>query len=271
MVIAVGVIIILNWPRGGTVGPRDWVVPPSPMRVMRFVDPTLVRHSPRFRFTYDPVEALALLRAEEGLDGIVDGAANDLELSRRLLDWTRSQWEPGRPDPYPPLDARIILRDIRRGFTGGFCAQYNYVLVQSLQSLGYPARYVTVARHEVLEVWVRDEKRWVCLDPYYRATYIDEEGRALSVAELFERTRAGKPIIPAAGAIPGTSERVQQTFSRFRMWLKNDHVSNPVNFTDLPTYYLQYVPTGDAPPAGAGLWGSRLEDFYFDPDEIAGQ
>ncbi len=238
------------------------------IQVPLFVAPDAVRHTPRLHFTFDPPEALAALRAEEKIDRVVAGAADDLDAFRTLTAWTRSQFEPGVPSPYPPLDARIILRDVRSGFTGGFCAQYNYVLVQALQSLGYRARYVSVVNHEVAEAWARDARRWICLDPLHRATYVDESGRALSVMELHDRTRRGLRVIPGPGSLPGAAESVKDAFAGFSVWIKNDHVSRPVNFTDLARYKVRFLERGEAPPAGEGLATAEAADLYFDPDAI---
>jgi hypothetical protein len=133
-------------------------------------------------------------------------------------------------------------------------------------SLGYPARYVTVVDHEVIEGWLRDEGRWVCLDPLHAATYVDEAGRALSVLDLVLRSRAGLPPAPGPGSLPGTGEEVARAFSRFSVWLRNDHVSRPINFTDIDRYKVAFVPEGGVPGAGEGLWTSLPEDLYFDPE-----
>lgn len=113
--------------------PRSSVTEP-PVRVPLFVPPESVDHQTRFRFTYDPAAELTQLRLGEELDLVVEGSASQAEAWRRLARWTAGQWEQGVPNPYPPPDARIILRDIRAGFTGGFCAQYCVVLVQAIQS-----------------------------------------------------------------------------------------------------------------------------------------
>lgn len=236
----------------------------EPIRVPRWVDPAQVRHQPRFRFTFDAPGALEELRASERIDDVVAGSGSDLERFRKLDAWTRAQFEPGVPSPYPPIDARIILRDVRSGFTGGFCAQYNYVLAQALMSLGYPARYVTLAGHEVIEAWLKDEGRWVCLDPLHAATYVDETGRALSVLEIVRRLRDGEPLIPGPGSLPGTADETAKAFTRFAVWLKNDHVSRPVNFTDLDQYKVHFLFDGQDAPRGA-LSTTVPGDLYFDP------
>ncbi len=230
------------------------------MRVMRFVDPALVQHRSRFEFTFDEPAALTELRTGEHLDAVIAGEPTDLDRFRALTSWTRKQFEPGIPDPYPPLDARIILRDIRRGFTGGFCAQYNYVLAQSLMALGYRARYVTVLDHEVIEAWLPVERRWICLDPLYSATYVDEQGRPLSVLQIVERVRAGDAPAPGPGSLPEAQAAVARNFRRLSVWLRNDHVGRPINFTDIPRYKVTFRFDGD--PEGRDLWTSLPEDLY---------
>ena len=105
----------------------------DPITVPLFIPPEKVSHHPRFHFTFDSKEVLRPLRKREQLDKVVTGVKNDIEVFLQLMKWVRSQWSPSRPDPYPPIDAIVILDKIRAGETGGFCAQYCFVLVQCLQ------------------------------------------------------------------------------------------------------------------------------------------
>jgi hypothetical protein len=139
----------------------------GPIEVPLFVSPERVCHHLRVHFTFDDAESLRTLRTREKLDKVIAGAKTDMGVFIQLMQWVRGQWSPGRPDPYPPIDATVILDNIRRGETGGFCAQYCFVLVQCLQSLEYKARYVTVKGHEVAEVWSPELSKWVMLDPLY--------------------------------------------------------------------------------------------------------
>ncbi|HET9480840.1 MAG TPA: transglutaminase-like domain-containing protein [Candidatus Polarisedimenticolia bacterium] len=232
-----------------TAAPTDPVAA-NRIHVPMFVDPALVRPTPRFRFTFDPPEVLAPLRLEEGLDAIVGDAPSDLQRCAALMRWARAQWEPGIPNPYPPLDARIILRDIRRGFTGGFCAQYNYVLAQALQSFGIPARYVSLIEHEVIEARLPDAGRWVCLDPLYDAWYADDAGTPLSVHEIHTRLKRSQEVTPSPGHRIKDLKAHWSAFASFAVWLKNDHVSAPVNFTDLERYKVHFL---DEPAGASGL------------------
>lgn len=253
-------------PEPESAGPRPTVGAPGDgrIRVPLFVDPSRVRPTPRFRFSFDPPEALAPLRASEKLDGVLADAADDLTRVTRLMRWSRAQWEPGIPSPYPPIDAMAILADIRRGFTGGFCAQYNYVLVQALQSFGIPARYVSVVDHEVAEAFLPDRHRWICIDPLNDTLYRDDRGEPLSVLEIHRRVLAGQPVTLDQGHRVKEPASHLQLFRTFAVWLKNDHITSPINFTDLERYKVYFLDSGDAtsPPAGGGLWTSEPADLY---------
>lgn len=238
----------------------------KPMRVPLFVDPDQVHYRTRFNFTFDPAEALAELREAEGLEAIA-GSGPDFERVVNLLHWTSAQWEPGRPDPYPPFDAKIILQEIRAGRTGGFCAQYNYVFVQAVASLGIPARYVTVVNHEVTEVWIEELDKWVCFDPLHDAYFTDARGTPLSVYEMSAALRAGEPMTIVGKHRTEDEAKHLQKFRSFAMWLKNDLASSPMNFADIPHHKVHYVePGGDlARVRDPELYTSSVGDLYFDP------
>ena len=82
------------------------------IRVPQFVALEKVFYRSRFYFTFDSPQTLEKYRETENLDGVVEGWKNDFDLARKLMNWCRAQWEPGRPDPYPPINAIEILREI---------------------------------------------------------------------------------------------------------------------------------------------------------------
>lgn len=234
----------------------------SPLTVHLFIDPAKVRHFPRFQFVYEDPRAVADLRREEQLDKVVGGAVGE-EACRRLMHWTRDQWEPGRPDPYPPPDARVILRDIRDGKTGGFCAQYCVVLLQAIASFDTPARFVTVEGHEVIEVWVQAEHRWIMFDPYNDLEVFDRDGRALSALGIFEQLERPDALRLSPGNRLGEDRATYlDRFRHFAVWLRNDLVSQPMNFTDFDRYRVWFDPAGDAPVAPTSLRTPFALDLY---------
>jgi hypothetical protein len=208
-----------------------------------WVAPDDVVHRSRFAFTYEIADAVAALRSNERLDEVVAGA-HDLEGAiRRLMAWTRSQWEPGRPDPYPPPDARVILRDIRAGRTGGFCAQYCVVLLQAIASFHGRARFVTVTDHEVIEAWLPDQRRWTMFDPTYRTQVFGAAGRSLSALEIHDASLGGGPLTASQGnRLPESVIAYARRFRTMAVWLRNDLVSHPLNFLDILRYRVWFDP-----------------------------
>jgi len=239
----------------------------KPIEVPLFVPPEKVRHHPRFRFTFDHEEVLKPLRKREKLDQLIAGAKTDVEVFLRLMKWVRGQWSPGRPDPYPPIDATIILETIRKGETGGFCAQYCFVMVQCLQSLGYKARYITVKGHEVTEVWSPGLSKWVMLDPLFEL-YITKGTTFLSVLEIHDMVIQDEHDLEVhAKKNPGDLREYLSRYKKFAVWLKNDHVSLPINFFDIDRYKIYFLDDPDERmyvPAGS-LYTFFPEDLYFNP------
>lgn len=241
----------------------------NPIRVPLFVNPEDVKYERRFHFTFDPPDILQEYRRAEQLDELMKNCSDTLQKTIALLNWTRSQWEPGRPNPYPPINAPIILQAIRSGRTGGFCAQYNYVFVQALQSFGIRARYVTIRDHEVTEVWLEEFEKWGCFDPYYNAYYTDANQIPLSVYEIYTLVKDQKtPQIAGQHTIENISAHFQK-FKTFAVWLKNNHISSPINFQDISFYKVHFVETPEdilqLPPGSLVTFAST--DFYFNPNE----
>ena len=242
----------------------------NPIHVPLFINPEDVKYERRFHFMFDPPEVLQQYRRAEQLDEVVKEIPNTLQKVIKLLYWTRSQWEPGRPDPYPPINARIILNEIRSGRTGGFCAQYNYVFVQALQSFGIKARYVTIHDHEVTEVWLEEFKKWGCFDPYYNTYYTDMNQIPLSVYEIYTLVKEQKtPRIAGQHTIENISAHFQK-FTTFAVWLKNNHISSPINFQDIAFYKVHFVETQEdiLQLAPGSLVTFSPTDFYFNPGEL---
>jgi hypothetical protein len=131
------------------------------------------------------------LRGREGLATIVSEGASEFEQVLLLKEWVASQWPAGFPNPYPPWDAIVILDWIRQGVTGGFCAQYAQVMLQSLAALGMQARYVELGStvnpyaHFVMEVWSNQFNKWVVIDADYNL-HFERDGIPLSALEVHE-------------------------------------------------------------------------------------
>ena len=181
------------------------------------------------------------LAAREGLTDVVAGAATEFEAVLTLKEWVAAQFPHTNPEPYPPWDALIILDAIRGGLTGGFCAQYSQVLLQSLAALGYPARYVEIGRvdnpfsHFPVEYWSNQFNKWVVLDADFNL-HFEKGGVALSALEVHEAFVSGTAdtvtIVEgtARAGHPSASDwphRTLELYYYLRYHLKANHVSAP--------------------------------------------
>lgn len=241
----------------------------DPIHVPLWVPRAQVRHKTRFACRWDGQEPLARFRQAENLDAVVGSAASDEERARKLLHWTRAQFEPGRPDPYPPPDAMTTLAEIRAARTGGFCAQYAFVLVQALQSFGKPARVVTIEDHEVVETWLTDQARWTMLDPLFDLQVIDQGGRSLSAIEIRNARQAGATLAVTAGDRLGESLRSYVArYDQIALWIRNAFVSEPVNFTDFDRYRVWLVTGNERSPSSESLSTTHHEGLYGFPSDF---
>jgi transglutaminase-like putative cysteine protease len=193
------------------------------------------------RFELFNAPRIEQLAAREGLAGVVAGAATEFEAVLKLKEWVAAQFPHSSPDPYPPWDALIVLDAIRGGLTGGFCAQYSQVLLQSLAALGYPARYVEIGRvdnpyaHFPMEFWSNQFNKWVLLDADFNL-HFEKNGVPLSALEVHDAAVTGtaNAVEVVAGAFrdghPSPNDwphRTTELYYYVRYHLKADHVSAP--------------------------------------------
>ncbi|MCC7043181.1 MAG: hypothetical protein IT183_04925 [Acidobacteria bacterium] len=194
-----------------------------------------------FRFERFDHPRLAELLARERLRDRIHPGATPFEQILSLKDWVAGQWPPGYPSPYPPWDALIVLDWIRAGTTGGFCAQYSQLLLQSLAALGFTARYVEIGSvdnpyaHYVVEVWSPDFNKWVLMDADYNL-HFERAGVPLSALEVHDALLESKAT--DLDVVRGT---VREGHSRAEAWplrtaelyhyvryhLKANHLSEP--------------------------------------------
>ena len=241
----------------------------DPIHVPLWVPLGLVEHKSRFACQWDGEGPLAPLRRSEDLDEVVAGVSSDEERARRLMHWTRAQFQPGRPSPYPPPDAMKTLAEIRAGRTGGFCAQYAFVLVQALQSFGQPARVVTIDEHEVVETWLADQRRWTMLDPLFELQVLDESGRSLSAIEIRRARVAGRSVSLLRGNRLGEPfRRYAARYDHIALWIRNAFVSAPENYSDFARYRVWLVRSNEVSPSPESLSTTHYEGLYGPPHDF---
>jgi len=228
---------------------------------------------------------LNALRNKERLDDVVAGRKRGLPQLEALVQWASNLFPLGSPYPnYPPWDAGIILREIRGGRTGGFCAQYSLVFGQACQSFGYEVRYFDIAEsptggsHFLTEVFVPSRNRWVAFDPQFGFWYGTPRGDPLSVLDLHRRVEGHEKESvrrhPGDGLL--ARERLD-LFRHFGFYLRNNFLSFPVRVSyqriDLGTqmlfepYRLSWWEDDPENPGlvRGGTVSSDAKDFAFVP------
>lgn len=257
-----------------------------------------------FIFELKDHPGLASLRRSENLENISKGRTRGLQQLEALVQWASKLFPLGSPYPeYPPWDAESILREIRAGRTGGFCAQYAVVFGQSCQSIGYEVRYFDIAEshfgrsHFIAEIFVPSHNKWVAFDPQHGFWYGTFEGEPLSVLELHtlledkagkeekreKEEKDGKEVYKHPEKLPLASKQLI-LFKHFRMYLRNNYLTLPVRVAYKNTekgiqmlfenYRMHWW--DDSPEnkrvAPRGATSSRPEDFNFIPsDSLAGK
>jgi hypothetical protein len=168
----------------------------APRVQIRSVRNGVVRSGLPFRFQPLREPALDSLGRREGLDAVV--ALGDGELDRivKVREWVAAQFPVGEPNPTPPWNALTILDWIRSGKTGGFCAQYAQVMLQSLAYLGWSGRYIEIGsranpfQHYLLEVWSNSLEKWIVMDPDFNL-HFERDGIPQSALEVHRALVAG--------------------------------------------------------------------------------
>lgn len=179
----------------------DWI---AQLKIVEIHNQRIVRTS--IPFEYEPCDhpRLKELRKQYRLDEVVAGASGEFDLIKRLAAWSATRWiKLGHlGEAYPPWDALEILKPHRDGTPiGGFCQQYNIVLLQACESFGLVGRGVSLgpgsfsdkirSGHEAVEIWSNDFQKWVYIDGSYAWYIADAESDIpLSLMELRQRQLA---------------------------------------------------------------------------------
>lgn len=194
--------------------PEDWT---AKLTVVGQHNPAIRRTSIPFQYEKFGNPELKQFREENKLDEVVAGAKTEWELIEKLTVWTTKRWEKGHLNKiYPAWNAREILKPADDGTPiGGFCQQYNLVLLQACESFGLVGRIVSLGSgnmtdkirsgHETCEIWSNEFDKWVYIDGNTGWYLIDAETKTpLSHLELRERQLAffaDKPFRPVEAKV----------------------------------------------------------------------
>jgi len=166
-------------------------------------NPEIYRTAIPFQYEKFDNPELKQFRAENKLDDVVAGAKTEWELIERLAIWSTKRWDKGHLSKiYPAWNAREILKPADDGTPiGGFCQQYNLVLLQACESFGLVGRIVSLGSgnmtdkirsgHETCEIWSNEFDKWVYIDGNTGWYLVDAATKTpLSHLELRERQLA---------------------------------------------------------------------------------
>jgi len=119
------------------------------------------------------------LRRDYNLPALVAGLRSDSARALRILKWTHDRWSHNGDNEPSKNDALTILAEARGGKQFR-CVEYGIVAASALNAIGLPARVLGLktkdvettpygAGHVLLEVYLRDLKKWVLLDGQWDA------------------------------------------------------------------------------------------------------
>lgn len=244
-------------------------------------DNTIVRSSYCFLFEHWSEEKLLQLYRSEDFKDI--SAKTQLELFLRLCNWTHKQWVSSMPDPYPLCNAIDILRDIRAGKAGGFCAQYAYVLADVLKASGFfCVRYVELdspegREHFVIEVWSDEFAKWMVLDPHYNVYFrLQEANLPANAYEVRASLYGGRKVEVVAidEKDKYDAEHQKALYANFAVSLRSDLMRHPgpLTFYDRYATFLFFRDKHTGPPFDEKIpyrkVTRRLKDIYYDCNKV---
>jgi hypothetical protein len=157
---------------------------------------TVIRSSFPFEYENPHFPRLRQFHSRMKLDSVVGDARTEFEKMLRIKGWVAKQWNWHLLKPEQDInswDAGKIMTPGPGGkVEGGFCLHYAIVLMQALQSFGFPARIVSVdysvwGGHEVVEVWSNQFGKWIFLDANFDTYFADQAtGVPMNVLEMHD-------------------------------------------------------------------------------------
>jgi len=122
---------------------------------------------------------LADLKAQYPIESLVSGLKSDSAKALRILKWAHDQWKHNGNNEPKKGDALSILAEAKEGKQFR-CVEYGIVTTSALNAIGLPARVLALktkdvettqsgAGHVLLEVYLKDLKKWALIDGQYDA------------------------------------------------------------------------------------------------------
>ncbi|MFC2082841.1 transglutaminase-like domain-containing protein [Candidatus Bipolaricaulota bacterium] len=145
----------------------------------------------------------AKLRTTHALS-CVEGVGSDQERAIRVMHWVHDLARHA-PNPSTPKDmsAMNLIRLCQEEGQRINCLMYSRILSECLLSLGIPARMIHLLplqenpkeSHFVVSAFLRDQRRWIMLDPDMRGHLANSSNELLGIAEIRDRLVRGDPLV----------------------------------------------------------------------------
>lgn len=155
---------------------------------------------PAFRYAAPDDRNLVRLRRMFNLDSIA-GAGDEISKIRNLCHWVHNtvRHDGGSYNP-TERNAIAMIELCRREGRGVNCRMLAQILNECYLAMGFKSRFVTCMPrkmvndcHVINVVYANTLGKWVWIDPSFEAWVTDSEGTMLSIAEVRECLREGKP------------------------------------------------------------------------------
>lgn len=157
---------------------------------------------------------LQRLRTDYSLDSITAPAKNDIERVQLVSSWVHNLWQHDGYNQPAKNDALYILEEVKKGERFR-CVEYGIVTTACLNALDLPSRTLSLktkdaettpsgAGHVVMEVFLKDMKKWIMVDPQMDAIPFSE-GVPLNAVE-FQKVMTDKKELTVESSDPEFSQ-----------------------------------------------------------------
>lgn len=203
--------------------------------------------SVKFHFTYaNPDDSnLVRVRMKFNLDSIA-GNGDELSKIEKIMFWVhntiRHDGMHGNPYPYNAIN---MVESCKKSGNGLNCRGLAMLLNECYLAMGFKSRYVTCMPkvyindcHVINSVYSNTLHKWIWMDPTFAAFMMDENYNLLSIEEVRERFKAGRPVKMNDDANWNGQKKAQQEY--FDYMSKNLYYVECINHTGFDTEtYIQ--------------------------------
>lgn len=159
---------------------------------------------PRFSYAAPDDPDLARVRQYFRLDSVISGAGDEISKIKNVLTYIHNliRHDGQNPNPEGGMNAINMAEACKDGSRGLNCRGLATVLNECYLALGIPSRVVTCMPktfvgdcHVINAVYSSSLGKWLWMDPTNNAWVTDDAGNLLSIREVRERLRDGRPLV----------------------------------------------------------------------------